>query len=105
MESKPEFLARLGITSPLHQMKILQLIQREVHGTPVRYSEECFSKFLKEHNLVKYEAVLKENGIDGDMILDADEKLIVGALKEVGVSALGAGKIRDKYKTYISLKE
>ena len=101
---KPEFLVQLEITSPLHQMKILHLIQREVRGTPARYTAECFSKFLKENSLAKYEAVLEENGIDGDMILDAENELIVSALKKVGVSGIDARKIRDKSRTYISRK-
>ena len=103
VKSKPDFLAQLGITNPLHQLKIHQLILREVHDTPVKYSPEFFSEFLRKYHLDMYEAGLKENGIDGDMILDADENLIFSALMEVDVDVIDAVKIREKYRTYISL--
>lgn len=47
--------------------------------------------------------MLETHGIDGDMILGVEEKLMKSVLREVGVTSLVDNlKIRSKYKTFVS---
>ena len=85
LEADPTFLASLHVTSPLHQMKIMQLFRREVHGTAVSYSNEHLTQFLRQHKLDMHIATLKEHWIDGDMILDVEKSLMESVLEEIGV--------------------
>lgn len=96
-----DVLLELKVTSPLHQMKIMHLFKRELHGGETKYSTEHLLKFLQQYNLEKYASILEKNGIDGDMILEVEDKLMKNVLKEVGVtSQLDILKIRSKYKTF-----
>lgn len=94
-------LSELGVTNPLHLMKIMQLFPREVQGTESKYSNDHLSHFLqKDERLHKYIPILKEHGIDGDMILQVNDKLVTNVLKQIGVnSALDRSRI-CKYKTF-----
>lgn len=103
LEADPEILAELGVASPLHQMKIMQLFRRELQGSVVKFSKQHMSQFLQQYKLDKYMPTLDGHGIDGDMILEVEEKLMKSVLREVGVTSLvDILKIRSKYKTYIS---
>ena len=102
LEATPEVLAELGVTSPLHQMKIMQLSRRVARGSEAKYSAQHLSDFLRHLMLDKYIPNLEENGIDGDMILEVEEKLMKSVLKEVGVTnPLHINKIWSKYKAFI----
>ena len=89
----------MGVTSPLHQMKIIQLLRREIQGTVAKYPIQHLSDFLRQLKLDKYIPNLEENGIDGDMILEVEEKLMKSVLKEMGVTnSRDVNKIRTRYK-------
>ena len=61
------------------------------------------SNFLQQYKLDKYGPMLETHGIDGDMILGVEEKLMKSVLREVGVTSLVDNlKIRSKYKTFVS---
>lgn len=95
--------SELGVNSPLHKMKIMQLFNRELQGAAPIYSREHLNQFLQQNNLDKYAAILEENGIDGDMIVSVDTKDMKIVLKEVGItSAIDIGKICSKYKRFVS---
>lgn len=97
-----EILSELGVTSPLHQMKILHLFQRELEGSVAKYSMDHMSRFLQQYKLEKYSPTMEAHGIDGDMILQVEEKLMKSVLREVGVTSLvDVLKIRKKYKTFV----
>lgn len=101
LEADSEFFIELGITSPLHQMKITQLFPRELRGGVAKYSMQHLSSFLQQHKLEKYTPILESYGIDGEMILEVEEKLMKVVLKEVGVTSIvDIQKIRLKYKTF-----
>ena len=103
LEADPEILAELGVASPLHQMKIMQLFRRQLQGSVARFSQHHMTQFLQHYKLEKYTPTLEGHGIDGDMILEVEEKLMKSVLREVGVTSLvDILKIRSKYKTYIS---
>ena len=87
LEADPTFLASLSVTSPLHQMKIMQLFHREVHGTVLKFSNEHLTQFLCQHKLDVHISIstLKEHWIDGDMILDVEKSLMESVLEEIGV--------------------
>ena len=62
------------------------------------YSLQTVLDFLKQNKLDKYSAIFQESGMDGDLLLEADDTV----LKELGVSsALDRKKIKTKYKTFI----
>jgi hypothetical protein len=80
-------LRELGVTSPLHQMKIMQLFPREVYGTQPKYSNGYLCQILGQlENHAKYIPILKEHNIDGDMILNVEVKLMKSVLKEIGIN-------------------
>lgn len=98
-----EDLSQIGVDSPLHQMKIMQLFPRELLGTKAKYSNNHLSEFLKEQKKIgEYIPILKEHGIDGDMILNVKVELMKKVLIEIGVTPLDATKICSKYKTNVS---
>ena len=103
LEADPDVLTELGVTSPLHQMKIMQLFRRELAGSVAEYPRHHMGQFLQQYKLEKYQPVLEGHGIDGDMILEVEEKLMKSVLREVGVTSLvDILKIRSKYKTFTS---
>ena len=103
LEADSEILLELGVSSPLHQMKIMQLFRRELQGSIATYSRDHMGQFLQQYKLSKYAPTLEGHGIDGDMILEVEEKLMKSVLREVGVTSLvDILKIRSKYKTFVS---
>ena len=103
LEADPEILEELGVTSPLHQMKIMQLFRRELEGSVVKYNQDHVTCFLQQLKLEKYVSALREHGIDGDMVLQVDEALMKSVLREVGVvSRVDSLKIRSKYKKFVA---
>ena len=64
----------------------------------MQHSLQTVLDFLKNYKLDKYSATFQEKGMDGDLLLKADDRV----LKELGVnSAVDRRKIRTKYKTFI----
>ncbi len=106
LEADPEILEELGVASPVHQMKIMQLFRRELEGSVgAKYDQDHVIRFLQQYKLEKYVSALGEHGIDGDMVLQVEEKLMKSVLREVGVASLVDNlKIRSKYKTFVSDK-
>ena len=103
LEADVDILKELGVESPLHQMLIMELFRRELKGGEVKYSADYMMDFLKQYRLDKYGPSLQQHGIDGDMLLDVDDKLMKSVLKEVGVTSLvDALKIKSKFKTFVS---
>lgn len=92
----------LEVTTPLHQMKIMQLFRRELNGSVAKYSTEYLSQFLQTNQLEKYIPTVKEHGIDGDMILEVEDGLIRDVLLGLGVSKFDVIKIRKKFKQFVS---
>ena len=103
LEADVDILKELGVESPLHQMLIMELFRRELKGGAVKYSVDYMMDFLSQYKLEKYGSTLSSHGIDGDMLLDVDDKLMKSVLKEVGVTSLvDALKIKSKFKTFVS---
>lgn len=103
LEADVDILKELGVESPLHQMLIMELFRRELKGGAVRFSADYMMDFLKQYRLDKYGPSLLSHGIDGDMLLDVEDKLMKSVLKEVGVTSLvDALKIKSKFKTFVS---
>jgi len=74
------------------------LFQCSLQGGEAQYSLETVLNFLGQNKLDKYHAVFQESGMDGDLLLEADDNV----LKELGVkSALDRTRIRTKYKTFV----
>ena len=74
------------------------MFQRSLQGGEAQYSLETVLNFLGQNKLDKYHAVFQESGMDGDLLLEADDNV----LKELGVkSALDHTRIRTKYKTFV----
>lgn len=103
LEADVDILKELTVESPLHQMLIMELFRRELKGGEIKYSTDYMMDFLKQYRLDKYGPSLLSHGIDGDMLLDVDDKLMKSVLKEVGVTSLvDALKIKSKFKTFVS---
>ena len=101
LEADLEILSDLGVSSPLHQMKIMQLFRRELQGIGAKYSTEHLKEFLIKVNLAKYASNFEEHGIDGDMVLEVEEGLMKSVLKEIGViSAIHRTKILFKFQKF-----
>ena len=74
------------------------LFQRSLQGGEAQYSLESVLDFLEQNKLSKYSAIFQESGIDGDLLLEADDNV----LKELGVSsAVDRKKFKTKYKTFV----
>lgn len=103
LEADSEMLDELGVTSHLHQMKIMHLFKKELQGATTKYSNEHLSEFLRGCKLDKHTDALKDSGIDGDMILEVNGDLMKKVLKEIGItSKVDVIKITSKYKTFVS---
>ena len=103
LEGDSEMFEELEVTSHLHQMKIAHLFRKELKGRTTKYSNEHLNQFLRECKLDKHVTALRENGIDGDMILEVDKDLMKNVLHEIGIaSSLDKNKIMSKYKTFVS---
>ena len=63
-----------------------------------QHSLQTVIDFLKQNKLDKYSAIFQKSGMDGDLLLEADDSV----LKELGVnSALDRRRIKTKYKTFV----
>ena len=75
------------------------LFHRRLLGGVVQHSLQTVLDFLKHYELDKYSATFQEKGIDGDLLLEADDRV----LKELGVnSAVDHRRIKTQYKKFIS---
>ena len=67
-------------------------------GTEVKHSLQTVLDFLKDYKLDKYSAIFQEWGMDGDLLLKADDRV----LEEVGVNApVDRTRILVKYKKFV----
>ena len=74
------------------------LFRRRLQGGEVQYPLPTVLTFLEQSKLNKYCSIFEESGMDGDLLLEADD----GVLKELGVSsALDRKKIMTKYKKFL----
>ena len=74
------------------------LFQRRLRGGVGKYPLQTVLTFLEENKLSKYSAIFRESGIDGDLLLEADDSV----LKDLGVSsAVHRNRIKTKYKKFI----
>ena len=74
------------------------LFQRRLQGDVVQHPLQTVLDFLQEYKLDKYRTTFEERGMDGDLLLKADDRV----LKDLGVkSAVDRIKIKTKYKTFI----
>ena len=74
------------------------LFQRSLQGGEVQYPLESVLNFLEQNKLDKYRDIFQKKGMDGDLLLEADDNV----LKELGVSsAVDRKKLKTKYKTFV----
>ena len=74
------------------------LFRRSLQGGVVRYPLESVLAFLEQNNLDKYRDTFWESGMDGDLLLEADDNV----LKELGVSSsVECSRIKTKYKNFV----
>ena len=70
------------------------------HSLPLdRYPVSKVVEFLEGHKMGQYVAAFQQHGVDGDLLLEANDNV----LKELGVaSAVDRVKIRTRFKTFVS---
>ena len=74
------------------------MFQRSLQGGEAQYPLQSVLDFLEQIKLDKYCDIFRESGMDGDLLLEADDNF----LKELGVkSALDRNRIKTKYKTFV----
>ena len=74
------------------------LFRRSLQSGKVQYSLQSVLAFLEQNKLDKYSAIFQKSGMDGDLLLEADDSV----LKELGVSsALDRNRIMTKFKTFV----
>ena len=74
------------------------LFQRSLQGGEAQYPLQSVLNFLEQNKLSKYHDIFQKKGMDGDLLLEADDNV----LKELGVSsAVDRNRIRTKYKTFV----
>ena len=74
------------------------LFQRSLQGGGAQYPLESVLNFLEQNKLDKYHDIFQKTGMDGDLLLEADDNV----LKELGVkSALDRNRIKTTYKTFV----
>ena len=82
----------------LHFHFIQVLFRRRLRGGVGKYPLQTVLTFLEQIKLSKYSAIFQESGIDGDLLLEADDNV----LKDLGVSsAVHRNRIKTKYKKFI----
>ena len=65
----------------------------------MQYSLQSVLTFLEQNKLDKYRDIFQESGMDGDLLLEADDTV----LKELGVrSALDRTRIKAKYNKFVN---
>ena len=75
------------------------LFRRRLQGGVVQYPLQTVLNFLEQYKLGKYCLIFQRWGMDGDLLLEADDSV----LKELGVgSSIDRIKIKTKYKTFVS---
>ena len=78
------------------------LFRRSLQGGEPQYPLESVLNFLEQNKLDKYHNIFQESGMDGDLLLEADDNV----LKELGVkSAVDCIRIRTKYKTFVKSQQ
>ena len=74
------------------------LFQRCLEGDVARYPMQTVLNFLEQNQLDKYSDTFQQWGIDGDLLLKANDNV----LKELGVSSRAERiKIKTKYKKFV----
>ena len=74
------------------------LFRRSVQGGVVQHSLQKVLTFLEQNKLNKYHDIFQKSGMDGDLLLEADDSV----LEELGVrSALDRTRIKAKYKKFV----
>ena len=107
-DCQDEDLKDLGIESPIARLKICILFRRKLKGFSMNHLAERFpvaavAKFLhtiklqQPNRLEKYVASFTKNGIDGELLMEADNNV----LKELGVEGFDKRTIKSKFKTYV----
>ena len=105
LEMPPSDLAELGVESALDKLRILVGFRRYLERGEVKFSSSKLVVALTTSNLGKYRKLIEQNGVDGDMLLYEDEKLVRTMLEEIGVeSGLNITRIISKFKTYASIR-
>ena len=59
------------------------LFQRSLQGGEAQYPLVSVLNFLEQNKLSKYLAIFRESGMDGDLLLEADDSV----LEELGVTS------------------
>ena len=95
-------LEDLGVTNPLHRLKISILFRRQLEGVgkiAKRYPVEEVIRFLNAHKMNEFVEKFKEEQIDGEMLLDASEEVLneLGIQKHIQKLAL-----KSNFKKYIT---
>ena len=74
------------------------LFRRSLQGGEAQYTLQSVLAFLEQNKLGKYCEIFQESGMDGDLLLEADDSV----LEELGVkSALDRTRIKTKYKKFV----
>ncbi len=85
-------------------IKIMTLFRRKFQNVNPDLDEE-FQKFLLQNKIDRHSIeLLKENKIDGNMIVDVESTLMKGALKEIGIDRKEAVAIVNGFKKMIDAK-
>ena len=94
-------LEELGVNSNFHRFKITFCFKREVSGRPIKCPPEMVASMLEgDANLKKYGSSILRNGVDGEMLLQCDNDLV---LEELGItSKLNYKKIATLIKSFIA---
>ena len=78
------------------------LFRHSLQGGELQYPPQTVLDFLEQNKLGKHCVSFQQGGIDGDLLLEADDSV----LKELGVtSAFERNKIKAKFKRFISSNE
>lgn len=101
LEADCDMLEELKVTSRLHQMKIMHLFRKQLLSSDTKYPNDHLSSFLEQQKMKMHIPTLKDNGIDGDMILEVDSEIMKKVLEEIGITKLQITKIIIKYKKFV----
>lgn len=96
-------LEDIGITNPLHRLIIRICFRRLVIGTEEfasQYHPQAVAQFLEANKQLKqFSQSFLENGIDGELLLNASDAV----MKELGVEkGIHMRVIRTKFKSWIA---
>ena len=86
-EASVECLEELGITEVVDQLKLLVRFRQDIKRAPIQFPVQRVLELLHQMKLECYSENIQNHSFDGDMFLCSNVKLVIEAMKTIGISS------------------